>query len=101
MNKEELINEVSSRTGEEAGVVRSVLGETNNVVQSTLKRGEEVFFFGLGKLFVIRRAKRTGRNPHTGEPVPVPARFTAKFRPSASLAKAVKTLTPKTARAPR
>ena len=40
----------------------------------------------LGKLIKVKRAKRTGRNPKTGEAMVIPAKTVAKFR----LAKAAK-----------
>ena len=41
---------------------------------------------GLGKLVLVDRAARMGRNPKTGEPLQIPAKTVLKFR----LAKAAK-----------
>src|SRR5262245_18695832 len=41
---------------------------------------------GIGKLVVVRRKERMGRNPQTGEPIKIPARTVLKFR----IAKAAK-----------
>ena len=41
---------------------------------------------GLGKLVVVHRKARMGRNPQTGEPIRIPARRALKFR----IAKAAK-----------
>ncbi|MBM4142916.1 MAG: HU family DNA-binding protein [Lentisphaerae bacterium] len=41
---------------------------------------------GLGKLVMVRRAARMGRNPATGEQISIPAKTVLKFR----LAKAAK-----------
>ena len=41
---------------------------------------------GLGKLVVVNRKARTGRNPATGEAIKIPAKKTLKFR----IAKAAK-----------
>jgi hypothetical protein len=35
---------------------------------------------GLGKLVVVDRAARMGRNPKTGEPLHIPAKRSLKFR---------------------
>lgn len=35
---------------------------------------------GLGKLLVVRRKARIGRNPQTGEPLKIPAKRVCKFR---------------------
>ena len=41
---------------------------------------------GLGKLVVVNRKARVGRNPQTGEPIQIPAKKALKFR----IAKAAK-----------
>ncbi|KPJ69210.1 MAG: DNA-binding protein [Planctomycetes bacterium DG_20] len=41
---------------------------------------------GLGKLVVVNRKARMGRNPQTGEPIQIPAKTVLKFR----IAKAAK-----------
>jgi DNA-binding protein HU-beta len=35
---------------------------------------------GLGKLVLVNRAARMGRNPATGEPIHIPAKTVVKFR---------------------
>ena len=35
---------------------------------------------GLGKLVLVNRKARTGRNPATGEPIQIPAKKVVKFR---------------------
>ncbi len=35
---------------------------------------------GLGKLVLVNRAARVGRNPATGEPINIPAKRVVKFR---------------------
>ena len=41
---------------------------------------------GIGKLVVVNRKARMGRNPQTGEPIKIPAKTVLKFR----IAKAMK-----------
>ncbi len=41
---------------------------------------------GVGKLVVVKRKARMGRNPQTGEPIKIPAKTVLKFR----IAKAMK-----------
>ncbi len=45
----------------------------------------EVTLPGVGKLKAHTRAARTGRNPQTGEPVPIPERIVVKFSISKAL----------------
>jgi DNA-binding protein HU-beta len=54
-----------------------------------LKKGDKVRIVGLGILQVRRRAARTGRNPTTGEPVPIKASKKVAFRPAKELADAI------------
>ena len=35
---------------------------------------------GIGKLVLVNRKARMGRNPKTGEPIPIPAKKVVKFR---------------------
>ena len=45
-------------------------------------------FPGVGKLVVVKRKARMGRNPQTGEAIKIPAKTVLKFR----IAKAMKEL---------
>ena len=55
--------------------------------QLAYKEAKKSFTFpGLGKLVVVNRKARTGRNPATGEAIKIPAKKTLKFR----IAKAAK-----------
>ena len=46
-------------------------------------------FPGVGKLVVVKRKARMGRNPQTGEPIKIPAKRVVKFRLAKSLKDAV------------
>jgi DNA-binding protein HU-beta len=35
---------------------------------------------GVGKLVIVKRKERMGRNPQTGEPIKIPAKTVLKFR---------------------
>jgi DNA-binding protein HU-beta len=52
---------------------------------NAIKDGERVTLVGFGSFSVVRRASRTGRNPKTGELVPIPPRRVVKFRPGKEL----------------
>jgi DNA-binding protein HU-beta len=54
-----------------------------------LKKGERIRIVGLGILRVRRRAARMGRNPATGEPIPIKASKKVAFRPAKELAEAI------------
>ena len=44
---------------------------------------------GFGTFSVVERAAREGRNPRTGETIPIPASKSVKFRVGAGLKEAV------------
>jgi len=72
------VNDVTKK--EAAGFVESV-------VKLAYKEAKNGFTIpGLGKLVLVNRKARMGRNPQTGEPIKIPAKRVLKFR----IAKAAK-----------
>ncbi|MCS6810457.1 MAG: HU family DNA-binding protein [Tepidimonas sp.] len=89
MNKAQLIDHMAERaqlTRQEASRALEALLEG---VTQTLVRGGEVTLVGFGTFVVDERAPRKGRNPKTGEEVPIPAAKIPKFRPGKGLREAV------------
>ena len=81
MNKNDLIEAVAAHSGlskADAGrAVDAVVGS----ITGALKAGESVNLIGFGTFDVRERAARTGRNPRTGEQVPVSAKRVPYFKP--------------------
>ena len=50
-------------------------------MEKTLLDGEDISIINWGKLEVVERAPRLGRNPKTGEEVNIGERKSVKFRP--------------------
>jgi len=51
------------------------------LVQMAYKGAKDGFTIpGLGKLVIVRRKARKGRNPATGQPIRIPAKRVLKFR---------------------
>jgi integration host factor subunit alpha len=73
-----------SRT-ESATLVELVLKE----ITDCLERGETVKLSSFGLFIVRKKGQRIGRNPKTGEVVPIPARRVMVFKPSAILMKRI------------
>jgi DNA-binding protein HU-beta len=67
----------------------AILTDMVSRITRHLKKGERVRIVGLGILQVRRRAARMGRNPSTGEPVPIKASKKVAFRPSKELKEAI------------
>ncbi len=51
----------------------------------TLNKGEKIELRGFGSFRVRERSARKGRNPKTGEPVAIPAKRVAYFKPGKDL----------------
>jgi DNA-binding protein HU-beta len=81
VNKSQLIDTIAERL--ELGRRQAV--ETVEAVFETIQQavvnGERVVISGFGVFEKVQRAARLGRNPATGEPVPVQETVVPKFRP--------------------
>lgn len=85
MTKSELIAAIANVTSLKKTEVSAVLEQLEHEVNAALYRGEDVILPGLGKLEVVERAARSGRNPATGETMEIPARKVPHFKPAQSL----------------
>jgi DNA-binding protein HU-beta len=86
MTKAELVNLIAKEaeiTNAQAKITVEAIVET---CVKKLKKEGRFALAGLGVFSVAKRAKRTARNPRTGEPVVIKAHKAVKFKP----AKAVK-----------
>ncbi len=84
MTKADLVEQVADAIG--PGVTKRdcalLVDGFLNAVKQALARGDHIEIRGFGTFKVRRRKARLARNPRTGEPVRVPARFTPVFKPS-------------------
>ena len=78
---EAVYQEVGLSRNECAGLVESVLDE----ISDALARGEMVKISSFGSFAVRQKAQRVGRNPKTGEEVPILPRRVLVFRASLSM----------------
>jgi DNA-binding protein HU-beta len=79
MNKDELIEAVATKTGLPKKDIDLVLKATGEVAQAVVANGDEVVLPGIGKLSVIEKAARIGRNPQTGAEIQIAAKKAPKF----------------------
>lgn len=82
---EAVYQEVGLSRNESAELVESVLAE----VSGALVRGEMVKLSSFGSFSVRQKGHRTGRNPKTGDEVPILPRRVLVFRPSHVLKKSI------------
>jgi len=54
-------------------------------IRETLERGEQVKLSGFGNFDIREKSERPGRNPKTGEDIPISARRVVTFRPGQKL----------------
>ena len=78
ISKSETLNRLSEKTGLTKKQVASVLDELANLSYREARNG--FTFPGVGKLVVVDRKARLGRNPATGEQIQIPAKRVLKFR---------------------
>lgn len=79
MNKEALIDDVVTRTGETKKQVTATVDAILASITNALKSGDKVTLVGFGTFQVRRRAARDGRNPRTGAPIQIPERNLPAF----------------------
>lgn len=65
-----------------------------DIVHEALVRGDDVKLSGFGNFNIRRKAPRPGRNPRTGEAIPIEARNVVTFHASAKLKAVVQGETP-------
>jgi len=55
------------------------------IIKATLENGEDILISGFGKFYVKDKRERRGRNPQTGQNLPLPERRVVRFNCSAVL----------------
>ncbi len=61
-------------------VASSVIEEMAGLAIAETKKAGAFTFPGVGKLVLVKRKARVGRNPATGEPINIPAKTVVKMR---------------------
>jgi integration host factor subunit beta len=81
MTKSELISELAGANPHLQGSdVETIVGTIFGEITAALARGERVELRGFGAFTVKKRDARTGRNPRTGEAVPVEEKVVPFFK---------------------
>ncbi len=101
MTRSELIAELAAANPHLRGQdVELIVSTVFNEISSALTRGERVELRGFGAFTAKRRDARTGRNPRTGEAVPVDEKAVPFFKAGKELRERVnKVMAAKPARA--
>ncbi len=78
MTKTQTIAALADKTGLKKTDVSNLLDELAVLACAEAKNG--FLIPGIGKLVLVDRAERQGRNPATGETITIPAKQVVKFR---------------------
>lgn len=89
MNKTELVAAIAEKTGLSKKDSEKAVKAFTEVVSEELKKGEKIQLVGFGTFEVADRPAREGRNPRTGETMPIPASKAPKFKAGKALKDAV------------
>ncbi|MBM9537235.1 HU family DNA-binding protein [Desulfobulbus alkaliphilus] len=86
MNKSDLVRSIARSAHISKDAAERGLNGLLATLAVAMQEGKRVTLSGFGSFSVVDRAPRTGRNPKTGEAVPIPSRRVVKFRPGRELA---------------
>lgn len=78
LTKTQTIEHLSKKTGLMKKDIKSLLDELGQLSYKQAKNGFTIP--GIGKLVLVNRKARKGRNPQTGETIRIPAKKVVKFR---------------------
>jgi len=85
LTKRELVIEVAAKLRLTQNEVSTVVQETLDTITEVLVEGQRLEIRNFGVFEVKERDARIGRNPRTGEEVPIPKKRVAAFRPGKAL----------------
>ena len=90
MNKPKIVARVAARAGLDSFTAERAVDLVFEAIAEGLAKEEDVRIVGFGAFRTRNRATRMGRNPRTGESVPIPASKSPSFKAAKALGKAVK-----------
>ena len=85
MTKAEMAERLFENVGLNKREAKEFVDAFFEVVREALERGEQVKLSGFGNFDLRRKNQRPGRNPKTGEEIPISARRVVTFRPGQKL----------------
>ncbi|MCS6816801.1 MAG: integration host factor subunit beta [Blastocatellia bacterium] len=85
MIKQDIVNRVAERTGLPKSRVEMAVDAFFEAMKQALKNGYRIELRGFGVFLVRPRKRGIGRNPKTGDVVPIPEGKTIRFKPSKEL----------------
>lgn len=89
MNKAELVTAIAAKTELSKKDAEKALKAFVDVVTEELTQGGKIQLVGFGTFDITERAAREGRNPQTGEAMPIAASKAPRFKAGKALKDAV------------
>ncbi len=89
MNKAELIDVVSAKSGLTKADTDRAIKALIDTVSETLAKGDQIALVGFGTFLVRERQARSGRNPRTGETISIESAKIPAFKAGKALKDAV------------
>lgn len=90
MTKKDIVLKVSDGANLKQIDVKEVIQKTFDCILEALARGEKIELRNFGVFKIKQRKSRTGRNPRTGQTVPVPPKKVVVFKPGLEMKNKVK-----------
>jgi DNA-binding protein HU-beta len=90
MNKTELVQEIADKANASKNDAQKFFDAFTDVVESQLKKGNQVQITGFGKFYVQKRGARQGVNPQTKQKINIPASKVPKFTAGNALKDSIK-----------
>jgi integration host factor subunit alpha len=91
LTKAEMAQVLCSELGVNKREARQIVEAFFGHIRAALARGESVKLSGFGHFNLRQKSPRPGRNPKTGEEIPITARRVVTFRPGQQLKRRVDT----------
>ncbi|MFA6281163.1 MAG: HU family DNA-binding protein [Candidatus Omnitrophota bacterium] len=90
MRKRDIVLKIAQETGIKQVVVKDVVHRTFDTIFGALKNGDRIELRNFGVFQVKMKKRRIGRNPKTGQVIPIPERHVVTFKPGLEMKQAIK-----------
>ena len=92
MTKQDLVNEISKKTGIEKLTVEKTVESLMETVKDSMAKNKNIYLRGFGTFLVKKRAKKTARNISKNTTLIIPEHFVPTFKPSKEFLAKLKTM---------
>lgn len=90
MTKQDMIDQISQRTGQDSLTSRAVIESFFALVKQHLAAGESIYIRGFGSFVPLQRAAKVARNIKQNTSHPIEAHVLPVFKPSAEFKEQVR-----------